>query len=236
MAKTGGSRYGCSTVLGLIIVLGILAKIINFCEHKNVPPTPPVQTENEKKQQQIKEDAERLETERRTKLEEQKRSKIKEAAESRFVFSDMTVKDKGTGLVWTRNGAIYNYCTWSTASDIIKTLNEEKYGGYNNWRLPSKKELLKMIDFAYSVVGHPERAQPYIILNQIGFSNVACGMYWSNDTVYTRTRKIQIGNNKTKALRDYKVWQADMCNGEIVKVWEDTYWASAYFWPVRSGR
>ena len=66
-----------------------------------------------------------------------------------------TVYDNVTGLTWTqtadlnRDGAINadDKLTFDQAETFIQELNSQNFGGYNDWRLPSIKELYSLIDF-----------------------------------------------------------------------------------------
>ncbi|MBN2381571.1 DUF1566 domain-containing protein [bacterium] len=65
------------------------------------------------------------------------------------------VKDNNTGLVWeikSPHEADPNYCqgtyTWFEAQETyIKHLNELKYGGFQDWRVPNKDELRSIVDY-----------------------------------------------------------------------------------------
>jgi len=69
---------------------------------------------------------------------------------------DGTITDLNTGLMWTKspdwNGdGVINYedkMTYEEALAFVKKLNRKKYLGYNDWRLPSIKELYSLIQFS----------------------------------------------------------------------------------------
>ncbi len=67
----------------------------------------------------------------------------------------LTVYDNVTGLTWTR-GADWNgdetvdvndKFTYTEALNYVSVINAQNYGDYNDWRLPSIKELYSLIDY-----------------------------------------------------------------------------------------
>ena len=68
----------------------------------------------------------------------------------------LTVYDNNTGLTWQQtpdtdgDGDIDSddKLTWTEFQAYPATLNAENYGGYNDWRLPTIKELYSLIDFS----------------------------------------------------------------------------------------
>ena len=91
-----------------------------------------------------------------------------------------TVTDNNTGLMWQQqdNGQHYNWyrasgtyhATYnSTSQDVCGELN---LGGYSDWRLPSKKDLITLVDYSGQ--------SPTI--NATYFSNTKGGLYWSSTT------------------------------------------------------
>ena len=87
----------------------------------------------------------------------------------RFTVSGDCVIDNLTGLMWTKNANIPGtYITWQQALDYANVLS---LCGYDDWRLPNRKELHSLTDFSrYNPAlssGHP-------------FLNVQSVYYWSS--------------------------------------------------------
>jgi len=90
------------------------------------------------------------------------------------------VRDNVTGLIWenkTDDGSIHdkdNTYDWDFAQVdfIIATLNLQGFGGYNDWRLPTIKELSFIVDSSL--------VDPTI--NTDYFSNTVSSYYWSSTT------------------------------------------------------
>ncbi len=76
----------------------------------------------------------------------------------------LTVYDNVTGLTWAKspdlnnNGVISvdDKLTYSEALDYPNTLNSQNFGGYNDWRLPSMKELYSLMNFNGTDPSGPE--------------------------------------------------------------------------------
>ena len=89
------------------------------------------------------------------------------------------VRDNVTGLIWenkTNDSGIHdkdNRYTWYTAqSDFIAQLNTERFGGHDDWRLPTVLEL--------SLIVNAGRILPAI--NTSFFPNTMSSQYWSSTT------------------------------------------------------
>ncbi|MCX5632359.1 MAG: DUF1566 domain-containing protein [Phycisphaerae bacterium] len=63
--------------------------------------------------------------------------------------TDGTITDLATGLIWSKadSGKGMN---WQDALAWVQKKNAEKYLGYNNWRMPSVKELQSIVDYTRS--------------------------------------------------------------------------------------
>jgi hypothetical protein len=66
---------------------------------------------------------------------------------SRFDTSATSVTtDNATGLTWTRGYAAKGEVTHAKAETAIKKLNEKKFAGFDDWRLPTVPELFGLVD------------------------------------------------------------------------------------------
>ena len=62
---------------------------------------------------------------------------------------DGTVSDKETKLMWNQTDAYQDTSKWSNwfmAEDYIKSLNNKKFAGYTNWRMPTLEEAEDLYD------------------------------------------------------------------------------------------
>ena len=115
--------------------------------------------------------------------------------------NDGTVTDNLTGLIWTKdaNTPGTSSCvsatdkTWQQSLEHIDCLNSANYLGFNDWRLPNRKELLSLVDFS--------KFNPSISEGS-PFVNVKSGGYWSSSSLSY--------NNNT-----HFAWFIDMGNGYI---------------------
>jgi hypothetical protein len=93
----------------------------------------------------------------------------------------LTVYDNVTGLTWTQspdlNGDgeidVEDKITFAEAQDYADTtLNPQSYGGYNDWRLPTIKELYSLMDFSGTDPSspNPRNLMPFIDTNTFDFA------------------------------------------------------------------
>ena len=58
-------------------------------------------------------------------------------------FSDGTTLDKKTGLMWMSNDywqMEHKWVNWYTANEYVQRMNNKKFAGYTDWRLPTVEE------------------------------------------------------------------------------------------------
>jgi len=119
------------------------------------------------------------------------------------------VKDNVTGLVWeskTNKDGVKNYndphdadntYTWydsnpatnggnagtpgtgTDTEDFIKALNDARYGGYSDWRMPTINELLNIVKYSIPYPGPT--------IDTIYFQNTVSSFYWSSTTYANHT-------------------------------------------------
>ncbi|OGU54417.1 MAG: hypothetical protein A2V66_10815 [Ignavibacteria bacterium RBG_13_36_8] len=56
----------------------------------------------------------------------------------------LIVFDAETGLYWQQSGSPYQMSFYES-EEYINKLNREKYGGYNDWRLPTLEEAISLL-------------------------------------------------------------------------------------------
>jgi len=99
------------------------------------------------------------------------------------------VKDNVTGLIWenkTTDGSIHDTdkrYSWHDARNVfIAQLNASKFGGYDDWRLPTREELRSIIDYGRS---------PHI--NTEYFPNTGSDHYWSSSAFVNNAAAWRVG-------------------------------------------
>jgi hypothetical protein len=116
----------------------------------------------------------------------------------------LTVYDNNTGLTWIRmpdtdnDGDLdtYDQLTWAEFIAYPETLNAQNYGGYDDWRIPTIKELYSLIDFRGQDPSgpNPPNLVPFIDTNYFDFvygdttvgERIIDAQYWSS-TQYVGT-------------------------------------------------
>jgi hypothetical protein len=93
--------------------------------------------------------------------------------------NDFMVKDNVTGLIWelkTDDDGIHDKddrYTWYNALNVfIARLNADQYGGYSDWRIPTQRELLSIVNY--------DNYNPAIDMN--AFPNTIPSYYWAYPT------------------------------------------------------
>ena len=61
-----------------------------------------------------------------------------------IVNKDGTITDRGTGLTWQKNGS-KNVLSRNSANAYVKKLNQKKFAGFSDWRLPTIEELASLL-------------------------------------------------------------------------------------------
>jgi hypothetical protein len=117
-----------------------------------------------------------------------------------------TMTDRLTGLVWEKSPSGTSG-VWTTAISYCENLS---LGGYTDWRLPNRKELLSLVNYGQS--------SPANWLNSQGFTNVQASYYWSSTT---------------NAAASAQAWIVFMNEGHVsARGKTDNY----YVWAVRGGQ
>jgi hypothetical protein len=127
--------------------------------------------------------------------------------ELRFIDHGETVTDRLTHLTWTKDANLPEFpLMWQEAQDYVREMNVSGEFGYNDWRLPVRKELFHVLSHANINPALPSR-NPFL--------NVFTGYYWTSTTC---------------ARLPDQAWYVHLGGG---KVYRGMKHASYMVWPVR---
>jgi len=94
-----------------------------------------------------------------------------------------TITDNVTGIMWQKEDDNTNYNWYQASGTYHATYNPSSQdvcgslvlGGYSDWRLPAKKELVSIVDYSIPFPGPT--------INTTYFPNTNSGSYWSSNSV-----------------------------------------------------
>ena len=159
---------------------------------------------------------------------------IGDLLKTNFALTDLTILDKSTKLMWTRDGKLKigflrSAAKWDDAIEFVENLNKKKYAGYSDWRMPTIKELKTLVSYATqrgSKMGIAEFGQDprresnaNETFSEIGFTNVKADVkYWSSSKA-SDTSKVQVvsmdgyGGNEDKSYY-FQIWPVRSDNSQ----------------------
>ena len=142
---------------------------------------------------------------------------------NRLVMQEKTVVDIETGVIWMKNANLAQKpLPWRADDNVyafVQNLNKSNFGGYADWRVPTREEMISLLTYAKKVGKYKvEKVDtwPYQVLRNLGFQDVKDYGYW------TSTRE-----------SNSEIYIADFASGKVTPKPEDKPY---YLWPVRGGR
>ena len=76
------------------------------------------------------------------------RKPVSKSADQRFLdYGDGTILDAQTGLMWMKRDYWLiekKWVNWYTAREFAQRMNNKNFAGYDDWRLPTPEEALKL--------------------------------------------------------------------------------------------
>ena len=138
--------------------------------------------------------------------------------------------DQLTGLMWARDASTPTVPTcaggaggeknWQEALDYVLCLNQKKYLGYSDWRLPNRHELHSLTDFSQFNPALPS-GHPFTGIAQYLPYPAPVPYYWSSSTH---------NDFSLDTAWAYFHFEGGIQN-EFKSIWTDRH----YVWPVRGG-
>jgi hypothetical protein len=95
---------------------------------------------------------------------------------------DGTVSDLETKLIWIQIDSYQTrkeWINWHKAQGYIRELNENKFGGVSNWRLPTREELAALFDEKQSIPWNYYWTKNELHIDPIFGKSHCC--YWSSE-------------------------------------------------------
>jgi uncharacterized protein DUF1566 len=139
---------------------------------------------------------------------------------SNYAVNKQTVVETRTKLMWTRNANIpIKPMKHSDAEKLIEKLNQDRYAGYNDWRMPTRADFEGLV-FSGKKAGWGTSFSHFIAdyLDTCGFISVQSGNYWTATTAEAGLDRFFVANT----------W-----NGILRPLAGANYY---YLWPVRTVR
>lgn len=103
--------------------------------------------------------------------------------DQRFIdHGNHTITDSKTGLMWLKEDsyiATGHWLNWNESFKFIDTLNEEGFGGYIDWRLPTVKELQTL--YEQDKINSKQVGHEMVIHIDPVFGREGGGAQWSAD-------------------------------------------------------
>ena len=130
---------------------------------------------------------------------------------NRFLQQGEVAADTQTGLVWTRSASVPDFqMTWQEALAFIREINRAKLHGFDDWKLPNRRELFSLVSHAAVnpslPPGHP-------------FADVFAGYYWTSTTcarLPDQAWYVHLGGARVfKGMKhgSYMVWPVRIADG-----------------------
>jgi hypothetical protein len=89
----------------------------------------------------------------------------------------LTVKDEVSGLTWQQSHDTEIYY-WAETQTVVDNLNNQNYGGYSDWRVPTIKELYSLWNES---TGWPSIDTKYFTISYSSEEDLSHAIFWSSD-------------------------------------------------------
>ena len=139
----------------------------------------------------------------------------------RFIFTAHTLQDNETNLMWALNGAVTDQTySFIDAEEYIFQLNKERFAGHRDWRLPTREELMSLVEHVKKkgFMGKDPATTVAEGMRRMGIVKAKATEYWTATT---------------NLFDASEAWYVSLVDGTSCAADRTIYFS---IWPVRSIR
>ncbi len=131
---------------------------------------------------------------------------VKKQAGTYTKMGNEVIKDNKLNKMWTKTGSYFElkkWLSWDMSKQYAKRKNQLQFGDFNDWRLPTRKELKSLYNRGLKGQWSYEKSER-IYTNSL--FNLAYCYFWTSER-----------------FDDELIWQVSLCNGRAYKTGPNNY-------------
>ncbi len=142
-----------------------------------------------------------------------------------------TISDSRTGLMWQESYAYVetgNNISWYDAQEYVEKLNQQKLGGYSDWRLPNRLEIQSLYEISRPF---QSRGKTFILHIDPVFEFSYGSCFWTSKTRLSAALgfEFDVGDIHWYPKGSMKATVRAVRNNWVPKMLIDQAWASGAF-------
>ncbi len=132
---------------------------------------------------------------------------VKKTKDDAYIdMGNQVIRDTKLNKMWTKTGSYFElkkWLHWEKSKQFAKRKNQVRFGDFNDWRLPTRKELKSLYNRGLKGQWSYEKSERIYTTSHF---NLAYCYFWTSER-----------------FDDELVWQVSLCNGRAYKTGPDNY-------------